>query len=1334
VKCAPSLSDSNRFSILPVYNVTGIDEPTETVQAVQPSENPSVERKFRPRWERRLPAKLVIASLDESDESPPRSLNLRVSIETSDTGEVKSLDALVDSGATGRFIDRDYVKANRLTTRTLSNPIPVRNVDGTPNGETGYITEAVDLILRYKNHSERTLFAVTGLGKQNLILGHSWLQKHNPEIDWASGEVKMSRCSARCCSGCRDEIRGERKVQRVEARRIASCSAGNLPDLIRDDEDDEDEDDDPELEEGDRVFATGLRQPPEQIRATSTISQRLAEAFKRNNGPSSDGIPDHFRDFHDVFSKESFDVLPDPKPWDHAIELVQGEKPSGCKVYPLSPAEQKELDAFIQENLESGRIRPSKSPMASPVFFIKKKDGGLRLVQDYRALNAITVKNKYPLPLISELVEKLRGAKYFTKLDVRWGFQNVRMKEGDEWKAAFRTNRGLFEPLVMFFGLTNSPATFQTMMNDIFHELIMEGVVVVYLDDILIFTKTVEEHRAVTRRVLELLRKHKLFLKPDKCEFEKTKVEYLGVIVSHNSVEMDPVKVAGVADWPTPENKKEVQSFLGFVNFYRRFIRDFSHHARPLFDLTKKDVKWEWSADEQSAFDTLKDLITSSPILASPDNSRPFRVEADSSDFATGAVLSQQSPDDDKWHPVAFLSKSLSAVERNYEIHDKEMLAIIRAMEEWRHFLEGAEHKFEVWTDHKNLEYFMSAKKLNRRQARWSLFLARFDFVLHHRPGKSMGKPDALSRRADHGSGSEDNSNITLLTPGFFAVRALEGLEVVGEERDIFKDIRRGTRDGEKEEAIAKVVKELKATRSRTVRSAEWSLTDDVLYFRGKAYVPDCFDLRRRIVALCHDSRVAGHAGRWKTLELVSRNYWWPHVSRYVGKYVSSCDLCLRTKVQRHHPVGELHPLPIPDTPWDTISVDFIVELPQSTGHDAIMVVVDSVTKRAHFISTLTTITAAGTARLFIQNVWRHHGLPRRVVSDRGPQFVAEFTRELYRMLGVKLAATTAYHPQGDGQTERVNQELEQYLRIFVNQRQDDWVDLLPLAEFQYNNHIHSSTQHPPFLLEAGRLPRMGFEPDQRPSRLESVNEFTERMRNTLEEAKAALAKSKDDMTRYYNQRRSTAPEYKPGDKVYLDASDIQTTRPSKKLSHKRLGPFKIEKKVGNSAYRLRLPPSMSRLHPVFNVVKLTPAPDDPIPGRRIPPPPPPEIIDGEEEWVVEEILDSKVINRKLRYLVKWKDFGIEHNSWEPWDNVHAPDLVADFYRKHPGAARHIRSIEFHSIPFKPVIVPRRHFLEGGVDVRGHSISTSPPRYPLYIPPHRRVQPLPSSQDPPRPP
>jgi len=314
---------------------------------------------------------------------------------------------------------------------------------------------------------------------------------------------------------------------------------------------------------------------------------------------------------------------------------------------------------------------------------------------------------------------------------------------------------------------------------------------------------------------------------------------------------------------------------------------------------------------------------------------------------------------------------------------------------------------------------------------------------------------------------------------------------------------------------------------------------------------------------------------------------------RYVGMYVSHCDLCLRTKIQRRLLSGELQPLPILDERWDAISVDFISELPESGGYDSIMVAVDSAGKRSHFVETVTTVTAAGAANLYLRNIWKLHGLPRKVVSDRGPQFVAAFMKELYRLLGIEAATSTAYHPQTDGQTEGVNQELEQYLRLFVGERQDDWYTLLPLAEFSYNNHIHSSTQQTPFLLDTGRHPRMGFEPHQPPSHVEAVNEFTNRMKDTLEEAKSALAKVKDDMARYYNRRCSPAPTFSPGDMVYLDSEDIQTTRPSKKLSHRRLGPYPVERRVGRYAYRLVLPPPMKYLHPVFNVVKLSPTPDD---------------------------------------------------------------------------------------------------------------------------------------------
>jgi transposase InsO family protein len=1013
-------------------------------------------------------------------------------------------------------------------------------------------------------------------------------------------------------------------------------------------------------------------------------------------------IPPYLRDFDDVFAKESFDSLPEQRTWDHAIELEPGAKPSACKVYPLAPSEQLQLDEFLRENLRTGRIRPSKSPMASPVFFIKKKDGSLRLVQDYRVLNAMTVKNRYPLPIISELIAQLRGAKYFTKLDVRWGFNNVRVKEGDEWKAAFRTNRGLYEPLVMFFGLTNSPATFQTMMNDIFQDLIMEGHVCVYLDDILIFTETLAEHRRILRLVLERLRLHRLYLRPEKCEFERTRIEYLGLIVSQGKVEMDPVKVAGVMDWPVPKNRKEVQAFLGFANFYRRFVEGFSHHARPLFELTKKDSKWSWGEHEQQAFDGLKQRFTSAPILLFANDDLPYRLEADSSDVATGAVLSQKSPEDDKWHPIAFYSKSLTAVERNYEIHDKEMLAIVRALEEWRHFLEGSRHRIEIWTDHKNLEYFRTAKKLNRRQARWSLYLSRFDFELHHRPGVTMGKSDALSRRSDHGSGSGDNSNLVLLQPELFVVRALEGLTLVGEERGILREVRKAFGEASLEDEVSGAVRKLRESGGRSLVSAEWAETEGVLTFRGKVYVPDVHDLRRQVVAQHHDSRVAGHPGRWKTLELVSRNYWWPHMSRYIGEYTKTCDLCLRTKARRQPPLGELHPLPVPDVRWDTISVDFIVELPEAHGYDAVMNVVDSVSKRAHFIPTNTTITAAGAARLFLHHVWKLHGLPRNVVSDRGVQFVREFTRELYRLLAIRIAASTAYHPQTDGQTERVNQELEQYLRIFVNERQDDWDDLLPMAEFQYNNHVHASTRQSPFMLDTGRHPRMGFEPHQPPSHLESVNEFKERMEESLSEARAALTKAKDDMSTYYNRRREPAPIFAPGDKVYLDASDIHTTRPSQKLAHRRLGPYAVERRVGLQAYRLRLPKSLSRLHPVFPVIKLTPAPNDPIPGRQPVPPPPPVLREGEEHFEVERVLDSRMRANRLQFLIKWKGYGYEENSWENERDVQAPDLIAEFYRSHPGAPRRIRSLEVatfrNRVPVPPVGLHAsgRRILEGG--------------------------------------
>jgi len=294
-------------------------------------------------------------------------------------------------------------------------------------------------------------------------------------------------------------------------------------------------------------------------------------------------------------------------------------------------------------------------------------------------------------------------------------------------------------------------------------------------------------------------------------------------------------------------------------------------------------------------------------------------------------------------------------------------------------------------------------------------------------------------------------------------------------------------------------------------------------------------------------------------------------MSRYIGQYVSTCDLCLRTKPWRYSPVGELQPLSILDAWWDILSVNFVVKLLESSGHNAVMMVVDAVSKRVHFIPTHTMVTAEGAAQLFLHHVWKLHGFPKCVVSDCGPQFVALFTKELYRLLGIGISSSTAWYPQMDGQTECVNQELDQFLRLFVNERQDNWYDLLSIVEFQHNNYVHSAMQQPPFLLDTGRIPRMGFELRQDPSSLETVNEFTKRIESATEEAKSAIRKAQEDMTRYYNRRRSPAPVFQPRDRVYLDASDIKTTCPSLKLLHCRLGPFEIEHQVGPLAYQLLL-------------------------------------------------------------------------------------------------------------------------------------------------------------------
>ncbi|QRW17320.1 Retrotransposable element Tf2 protein [Rhizoctonia solani] len=955
---------------------------------------------------------------------------------------------------------------------------------------------------------------------------------------------------------------------------------------------------------------------------------QIASEEEADSNPLSD-LPKQYHEFAKVFGEEEFKVLPPHQEYDIAINLLPDAKLSPGPIYGMTNAESKALKQHIDKELATGKIRPSTSLAGAPVMFVKKADGSLRLVVDYQKLNDVTHKNVYPLPRQDDLMAKLRNAKLFTKLDLHWGYNNVRIKEGDEWKTAFRTKYGLFEYLVMPFGLTNALAAFQHFMNDLFRDLI-DVTVIIYLDDILIFSEDPKKHPEHVREVLSRLMRNQLFCKLSKCHFHVTTVDYLGIVISPAGFSMDQKKIEAVTSWPQPKTVKQVQAFLGFVNYLRRFIPNFSLVARPLHNLTKKETPWSWDNPEEAAFQELKTLVTRSPVLIHSNPKLPYYLETDASGVAMGAILSQQG-EDNQLHPIAYMSKSFSGAEANYDTHDKELLAIIKALEEWRIFLEATEKSIQVFTDHRNLEYWMQAQTFNQRHARWRIFLSDFNFEIHYRPGKQSGKPDALSRRLDYLDVPPEPE--VMLPTEVFANTSEEELEIVTKVRSRLKE------DPSLEQIIQFLTEDAdNALPSIQKAYQEYDWEEDLLWYRGRLVVPNHKPLKERLLKEFHDSPLAGHPGQQRTLELLSQNYWWPGMKSSAKEWVEHCPTCQANQRARA-PVIALKPLEVPPYPFHTILYDFITGFPKSQGHDAILVVIDSFSKFGHFIPTSKKVTSKGLADLFITHIWKLHGLPIKTVSDRGTTFTGKFLQALYQRLGIKPSFSSAYHPESDGQTERVNQFIEFYLRSYVAANHSDWATWLPLAEYAYNNAKHASTGKTPFELVYGRNPVMN--PSNVPANVPEADKVADTLAQEWKEAKSALRLSKERMA----ENQGTIPEYSVGEKVWLDGKNVELRTNSNKLDPRRLGPFKIIEKVSSHAYRLELLETL-KIHNVFYVGLLSKsheAPSQPFPEQ-----PPPETIEGEEEYEVEQIIDSKRQRGKWFYLIKWKGYGPEDNSWEP--------------------------------------------------------------------------------------
>ncbi|MBW0479424.1 hypothetical protein O181_019139 [Austropuccinia psidii MF-1] len=776
-------------------------------------------------------------------------------------------------------------------------------------------------------------------------------------------------------------------------------------------------------------------------------------------------VPPAYHKYLDVFSKVKAEKLPPHHACDHHIELEGLLPPKGF-------------------------IRLSSSSTGAPVLFVKKKDGGLCLCVEYRKLNAVSRKNGYPVLPINQLLTVFNNANIFSKIDLRGAYSLLRIKEGDEHLTAFRTKYGSYEYLFMPFGLTNGPASFQNLVNDIFADL-LDILVVVYLDDIMVFSFFWEEHVKHVASVLQRLRDNNLFAKASKIS--------------------------------------------------------------ALTSLLIKDSPFIFNEEALSQLSILKEAFTTVPILSHFNPSLQTIVETDGSDYALGAVLSQVN--DSGKHPISFDSGKLIPADLNYEMHDKELFGIAWALKHWRSFLLSLSDSFEVLTDHLSLQYLLSSKFLTCRQACWSEFLSEFHFSITYHPGRLATSLDALSRQDK-------------VYP--------ERGKAVWQDKDYEEILKQLARD----ESVSDYTLEPQAK---------------LLLFEDRVVILRNHELQLDILQKHHDSPLAGRPGPEKTLKLIKRDFSWAGMNQIINDYVSPCQQCSRNKRIHHKKFLLLKPLQIPSGPLNSLSKDFITQLPLSRNFDSILVVVYGFSKMAIFIPAYSTITALDLAQLFISHVFYKHGLSISIVSDRGSLFVSSFWTQLCQQLKISRDLSTAFYPETDGQTERVNQILEQYLWMYVSYHQDDWHTWLPLAEFAYNNAENSSTKQSPFFTIYGRNPSFDSIHISQDSpagklstKLQSVQQvFKEKFKSEIRRFK-----------KYADKNRSVPPDLQPGEKVWLAYKNIKTTRPTKKLSERWLGPFEVIKKIGSHAYHLKFLQQWKSVHPVSHVSLLEPVKQSSIPNN----------------------------------------------------------------------------------------------------------------------------------------
>ncbi|MGL4849713.1 MAG: reverse transcriptase domain-containing protein [Clostridium sp.] len=1090
---------------------------------------------------------------------------------------------------------------------------------------------------------------------------------------------------------------------------------------------------------------------------------KLKEFLQLNTLVIPHTISEIVLEFNDAIPDTIPPGLPPKRELDHGIPTVAGKIPPLGPRYNLPLPQRTALKQQMEELKKSRKISYTDSQFAAPCIMVPKKteegkEKQYRMVIDYRQLNAITITSELPPPTILEIIEKLKGAKVFSTMDLEQGFHQIRMAPDDMHKTGFRNFMGHYEYKVMPFGLRGAPGTFQALMNIMLFEEI-DVCALAYLDDILVYSPTMEQHAIDLRRVFEKLRKHKFYVKISKCKFAVQELEFLGFQLTSEGIRPSPSKIDAVRHWPEElKNDTQVKQFMGTVNYCKMFMGPhFATIAAPLWALTKKDVPFNWGEEQRQAMKKIKQALIDFTTLQIPDCTKPFLLRTDASGTAVGAVLSQE----DK--PVGFMSKSLNGAQLNYCVYDKEFLAIITALKQWEHLLRNSHVTVE--TDHKALTYLQHptrTKQVRNRVAKYLDYLADFPYLtLKHLAGKSNCLADFLSRQekftdipadmkksnnispekreeeeaeatVDIADGEIFNLNNDGLDRGEQAQMKLDdqltGLYAIIEEpsksihvqpinkqssylldfepitpeevKDIEEDdleilldseneieepenyittanqdktliIRKDPEDtveayreldlsiGSKDWVIALekcedfsiIMKRIKEAQGNKVEMKGVNRTDTYEFFDNilkvrilglwrtciPSWQPNLF--RRRALYTHHDSIMAGHVGEKKTIESLAGVYYWPSMRADAKNYVASCIRCRTSKSISMRYAGLLQPLDIPNRRWASISMDFITGLPLvGEDTDSIMVVVDRLSKMAHFIPCSTTNDSEDISKLFMSRIVAYHGLPDDIVCDRDAKFTSVCWKKFTEDLGIKVKKSTAFHPMTDGQTERTNRTIEQMLRCYIQTDETKWIDILPLLELAYNCARHESVGMSPFEVMIGEKPLRGIDEGYITWDIPVMDKWYQ---SIVMRATAQIYLAQRRQKRNADKGRREV-QFEVGDKVWLSTRNLNLPG-NRKFTPNYAGPYEVLQKIGKVAYLLKLPRDWI-IHPVFHVSLLAPFTDSS-----------PEFIREEERWEgildedgiafeVEEILDRRDVGTNKEYLVRWR--GYTETSW----------------------------------------------------------------------------------------